>query len=220
MFTPNRTRVTERALERFSVVYQQYLNEPDIRSALVGRRLGHIRVADGEVEATNITQRGSIEVVFDATGAGHWCAWFTSVGRKVVFDPALSNIGDNPYPISPNEAALIRRVLGPFVFFDTPNQLQDEKDTWCQTWSLAMLDANMQRTVLEACEGRRESWTAARDCVVHYTRKLMELELVRPSHRDLFDMVLTQTNFIDTSFRRFWEDNQVGAIVTPLAAAQ
>lgn len=160
--------LTDGQLTAWSLDYKQCLNTPAVRRRLDGHCCDHGFVSLKET-TTRITwvqnprsDRGTIEFLF-GDGTAHYLSYFPGgSGVTVIFDPAYSSDdrSESGFPLlewmerrfSAIWPRQNRMKMWRMYEQETPLQMwnpeiEESDDTWCQTWSLAMLHPSVQSDV-------------------------------------------------------------------------
>lgn len=211
-------RVRDDQLARFADIYKSVLNTHDGRVAAISRDdYSTITVyPDGEsfTEGPENADRVSVQFIFDEEES-HWVSLFRGEsGAWQLFDPALPG---NVYPLPQPHRDFLRQRFGRYVKFRAVSPLQvDDTDTWCQSWSLAMLDANYQGRVTEMTRrpgrNKAEKQSLVSDIVESYAG-VVRVPFVGEEDSRFVAFVLSSVD-LKRSFYRFYSD-QVSLTVTP-----
>jgi len=213
--------VTDKQLAAWSDVYKTILNTDEYRNKLIDRNCSTIEIdPKGKYEKPKyMFQRGSIQVVFNDEES-HWMSYWKTSHGYTLFDPAESIRGDPIYPLGKAHLKSLKKLLGEYELFQNQYPQQVDNDTWCQTWSLAMLDANYQDSVRGIAESDSEvdRKHLISDIVIAYSEKIMSLGIVKHLSKvdqDAWYSVYGYVN-LKSSFYRFYSDD-VPVTVTPNA---
>jgi len=225
--------ITDGELTQWAEDYKLILNEPSVRQRLVSRDLGYLSISEENPRSIVWEQygsRGTIQLRYEGGEDGHFMSYWPDGDKIIVFDPSYGTGGAFP-PLDWWKIGL-DRAFGSYLWYENvvplqlsiPSDPDSPDDTWCQTWSLAMLDSDLQTLVQAAAEQRR---TAAERRfqvfpLVHaYARMLKASDFshldspVRRWERHL--KIVGPHAEIDfaSSFYRFYEDAKRHVPVTP-----
>lgn len=232
--------LTDGQLTRWSLDYKQCINSPDVRESIVGRPLSYLAVSQ-QVNApaivewiTGAEQRGTIEFVFTSRTSAHYVSFFPGDdGETVVFDPSFSARVTGGFPLDPWMRSALNTIFPRWRLFRNVRPLQlwnyeinKSDDTWCQSWSLAMLHPYLQSRVQGWAEQRGANLYSRRanaaDLVVYFARGLTKDHFAMSLHaRDVERAWLRHRRVLDhydlrQVFWRFYADENARTPVTPL----
>lgn len=211
----NFNRVDETDLKVWAHVYKAHLNSHGVRQRIIARDdYGTITVyPDGSSteEGPRDANRYSVQHIFSAEES-HWVSLFRDGPVWKLFDPSLP--GDL-YPLPPVHVDFIKRRFPNAVEFRCLSPVQrEEPDTWCQTWSLAMFDANWQAGLIDLCNRRKNDFQRRNfisRVVNDYAHKIRPY--IKRKNVRLYERVIQITD-LRRSFYRFYSD-AVPNTVTP-----
>lgn len=213
--------VTDSQLAAWSDVYKTILNTDEYRDKLISRNCTTIEIdpKGNYVKPKNMFQRGSIQVVFNDQES-HWMSYWKTSKGYILFDPAESIKGDPIYPLGKAHLRSLKRLLGEYKLFENQYPQQVGDDTWCQTWSLAMLDANYQDSVrgIAKSDSQEARMHLISNIVIAYAEKIMSFGLVKHLSKEDQDAWYHVYGYVNlkSSFYRFYSDD-VPVTVTPNA---
>lgn len=190
-------------LTEWQLNYKQCLNDPRIRRDLVsraGEHLGFVSISQGNngirwIGPVN-KERGTIEFLYTNGATAHYCSYYPGIRTTIIFDPSYGRNGG--FPLESWMRSAFNRIFPRWRMFENATPLQmwnsdinESDDTWCQTWSLAMLHPYLQDTVLGWAETRNVSLyfrrRHAQEMVAYFANSLTEeafLEAFAPNiHR-------------------------------------
>lgn len=183
-------------LEEFSELYQSKLNDPQVRHMLTERYEAYEEYFVGKPVPMSV-ERGTIIEQFDGD-LGHYMSFFPGANAStIIFDPSGIT---GPYAMSLKTQNAIRRMFKKrnIQFYDTrPYGIQEhERDTWCQTYSIAMLNPALQSYVTDIQETQdstqRISKTA--DLVLEVCNRLIHYRALDAQYRPLVMRVYRHFN--------------------------
>lgn len=202
-------------LVSWSQAYQSLVNEPYIRSQLVNlnQPLGFYTFGEQKWEIHG--DKGTL--YYEIDDEGHFMSYSVLDEEVLVYDPSWPD--GNYAPRTEADRQLFYRDLDeafagyPWtIYIPDGRAVQAEFDTWCQTWSLAWLDPELQGSVYQAQRHPQSVEEILKEIVFEFVDRLRHVRLGSEDLESYQEVMSGRAN-ASANWHNFWRDEDVAPAI-------